>query len=44
MKYGKIKVEDAKKQFPHEKFDEIIAGMEKEGIVALDSGNLSILA
>ena len=44
VKYGKIKVEDAKKQFPHEKFDEIIAGMEKEGIVALDSGNLSILA
>lgn len=33
IKNWKLKISDAKKQFPHERFDEIVAWMEKEGIV-----------
>jgi hypothetical protein len=40
LKTGKISISDAKKLFPHEKFDDVIEKMLKEKLVKLDVGEL----
>lgn len=43
VKYGKANLEDMKKKYPHEKFDEIIAWMQKEQIVEIRRGNIILV-
>lgn len=43
IKYGKADIDDMKKKYPHERFDEIIAGMKKEGIVEQKKNSLQLV-